>query len=127
MEYLDSIDGLKRESAGSGRSYVITCPESEDLAKKIIEGLPEDRELMFYDKSHESPSEPGAYVMVRTFSMRYICSLGNHGWATGWRRRGKNSLVEYLGRTLSTSGGLWLNPCDPAKAQKILRLPGRAP
>lgn len=120
MEYLDSIDGLQRESGGSGQTYTIVCPESESLARTIIEAIPEDRELMFYDKFRWSPSDPGAYVSVRNLSKVYICRIGNHGWSTSWRRRSKDSLVKYLGRRLSTSGSVWLDPCDPADTQKIL-------
>ena len=58
--------------------------------------LPAKHELRFYDASHPSPSDPGAYVHIRRQSDGYEMFKGNHGWSSGWKVKTAESLITYM-------------------------------
>lgn len=114
MEYLDGMDGLRRDQdVNENVVYKILDPGSEGLAERVITELPPDRELSFYDKRYPSPSDPGAYITAWRYADVYFYRRGNHGWSTGWKTMSRRRLIRYLGRCLPESGELSLHPFTP--------------
>ncbi len=95
-EYLDEMEGLKREASPYLCHYVVDDPLHTGLAERIVALLPADRQLGFYDPFYPSPSDPGAFIAVRQFDGAYVYSYGNHGWHCGWQRQSKEFLIQYL-------------------------------
>jgi hypothetical protein len=128
MEYLDGLSGLQKEPDVNSRvTYKIIAPGAEGLAERVITELPLDRELLFYDKSYPSPSDPGAYIMVRRYADAYFCQRANHGWSTGWTTMSRRRLIRYLGGCLPESGELQLTPFTEIhrKPPRLIRLRAR--
>ncbi|WP_420629218.1 nitroreductase/quinone reductase family protein [Candidatus Leptofilum sp.] len=68
----------------------------EKTVRATLDGLPEMHELRFYDASHPSPSDPGAYVQIRRRGEGYELFKGNHGWSSGWKPETAASILTYM-------------------------------
>ena len=118
MEDPSPVSPLRRAQVGE-LSYavgdLVVSHEAAGLAERVIDGLPEERELTFYDKSYPSPGDPGAYVAVRTFAGKYFYRLANYGWTGRWKRETKENLVQLLDRSLPGNDFLTLRACVAGK------------
>ncbi|WP_420641077.1 nitroreductase/quinone reductase family protein [Candidatus Leptofilum sp.] len=68
----------------------------EKTVRATLRALPEKHELRFYDASHSSPSDPGAYVQIRRHGEVYEMFKGNHGWSSGWKPETAASILTYM-------------------------------
>ena len=68
----------------------------ETTIHATLQSLPPKHELRFYDASHPSPSDPGAYVHIRRRGEGYEMFKGNHGWSSGWKVQTAESLLTYM-------------------------------
>jgi hypothetical protein len=114
MEYLDEVSALQRVPE-SEVEYKVVDPGAAGLADRLIGLLPEGRELTFYDASYPSPSDPGAYVSVRTFGDNLFFRRANTHWYSRWKKERRERLLEYLERSLPASEFVTLRPCAPGK------------
>lgn len=82
----------------SGNAFVFNEDAGEETFRLLVENIPSQTEVGFYDKKHSSPSDPGAYVIFMRFDDHYILRRANHGWSSGWKPIGAEKLVAYLSR-----------------------------
>lgn len=62
---------------------------------ELLEWLPRDCEISFYDQFFPSPTDPGAYVSVQRENDRFAYLMGNHAWSDKWRLQSKELLAAY--------------------------------
>lgn len=62
----------------------------------LLEWLPEDRELSFFDQYFPSISDPGAYVSIRRRGALFSHFMGNHGWSRDWSLQSPELLARWL-------------------------------
>jgi hypothetical protein len=71
---------------------------NEQTILQLVDEIPPELEVVFYDKDFPSRSDPGAYVTFRRFNSQYIMQRGNHGWSTNWEPITVGNLVDYLSK-----------------------------
>jgi hypothetical protein len=105
--YHEQVNSVEDLVQGSPLIEVLFVDERHDheidlahLPEKTIQAtlhtLPDKHELRFYDASHPSPSDPGAYVHIRRQGAGYALFKGNHGWSSGWKPETAESLLAYM-------------------------------
>ena len=62
----------------------------------LIEGLPREWRLTFFDPDYPSESDPGAYVTVTRQGNRYRLRHANHGWTGFWQEQSVEDVAQYL-------------------------------
>lgn len=78
--YPHSIPGLlpRTESA-----FWLSSGISELSLRRLVDELPPDHSLTFYDPTYPSPTDPGAFVtLTRSPDGSFLCKRANHGWHT---------------------------------------------
>lgn len=76
--------------------YAISPDLSFENALGLIEWLPHDCELNFYDRFYPSNSDPGAYI---SFCKRFgvlTYRMGNHGWSSETEKQSAELLAAWL-------------------------------
>ena len=62
----------------------------------LIEWLPDNCELSFYDQYYPSNSDPGAYISVRKRFGDVTYQMGNHGWSSDRMKQSTDLLAAWL-------------------------------
>ena len=72
-EFLDHIQGLVRDSDSNygTQKYTFAVEDvPERVVAQIVSGLPDNRQISFFDPVYPSRSDSGAYVSVRRLGSR---------------------------------------------------------
>ncbi|MGZ9222429.1 MAG: hypothetical protein ACXW4Q_09990 [Anaerolineales bacterium] len=77
-------------------SFALNADADENTIKSLINDIPSQKVVMFFDKDHPSPSDPGAYVEFMRVDNQYIMKRSNHGWSSRWRVVHNEELENYL-------------------------------
>ena len=94
---------------------MVDDPGGVGLAERVIDHLPEDRELTFFDESGYNPRDFGVEVVVRAYDGEYYYQLVGYGSSRRWKRESRENLIAYLARSLHENDALTLRPCVPGK------------
>ena len=87
------IPGITGESI---KKFMFNKDANEQTMVQLVNEIPPQTELVFYDKDYPSPSDPGAFVSFRRFNDQYIMQRSNHGWSNKWETITVESLAGYL-------------------------------
>lgn len=85
---------IRQESDGLivvGHSYT-----NIDDIMTLLDWLPEDRQLEFYDQFYPSMSDPGAYVCVQKMGDAFIHQVANHGWSSEWNKNSLELIAQWI-------------------------------
>lgn len=74
----------------------IDANTTKEQIKLFLETLPKNFEISFFDFFHPQLSDPGAYISVQANGSSFLYMLGNHGWASCWKRINKSKLIDYI-------------------------------
>ena len=69
---------------------------TKEQIKLFLETLPKNFEISFFDFFYPQLSDPGAYISVQANGSSFLYMLGNHGWASCWKRINKSKLIDYI-------------------------------
>lgn len=75
-------------------------------AVALVANIGEGKRLWFYDQQYDSPSDPGAFVLLLRTEGKLLAEWRNHGWSTDWLPLTEEQATSYLWacRKESTSG-----------------------
>ena len=93
--YPFNISGVTRRD---NSRFALNENTNEDTLRQIIENIPPKTSVMFFDKNHRSPSDPGAYVSFMRVNENYLMNYSNHGWSTKWKITNLDRLQSYLSK-----------------------------
>ena len=89
-----------------GSQFVFSDDANEQTIRRLVEEIPPQTRVGFYDKDYSSPSDPGAYVMFMRVKDQYIMQRANHGWSSKWKPTDSEKLVRYLSKCEKYNYGL---------------------
>lgn len=94
---LPTIPGFQPINESNTKCGLVMDPQLTFVsAMNLLEWLPEDWELQFYDRYYPSMSDPGAYVSIRKKFGVYSYRLGNHGWSSDTLKQSPQLLAAWL-------------------------------
>ncbi len=112
------LDGVYLDRGGKlDRFRWVKEPTTEELSQlthtiatrdnfvSLLQWLPPNYKLQFYDQYYPSMSDPGAYVTVFRKDNLFIYKLGNHGWSGEWSRQSVELLASWLFLNLEKKDG----------------------
>ena len=82
----------------SGNKFVFDNDANEETFRLLVDDIPPQTRVGFYDKNYPSPSDPGAYVIFMRLENQYIHQHANHGWSSKWKPISIEKLVAYLSK-----------------------------
>jgi len=85
-------------TAKSGNNFVFNNDADEETFRHLINDIPFQMKVGFYDKRYPSRSDPGAYVIFMQLNNQYIFQRANHGWSSKWKPISVEKLVKYLSK-----------------------------
>jgi hypothetical protein len=88
-----TISGITGKIPGK---FAFTEEANEQTMRQLVDDLPPEVTVGFYDKDYPSPSDPGAFVLFQRDNDKYIKQQANHGWSTQWESVTVEGLVAYL-------------------------------
>ena len=101
--YPVNITGITGKSMGK---FVFNKDANEQTMRQIVDEIPPQITVGFYDKNYPSPSDPGAYVLFKRDNDQYMMQRANHGWSSKWESIPVESLVGYLSQCSNYNMGL---------------------
>jgi len=90
----------------SHNQFVFNKNANEQTIKQLVEQIPPQMTVTFYDKRYPSPSDPGAYVTFKRNGAQYAMNRGNHGWSSRWEVTSIERLVRYFLQCLEYNMGM---------------------
>jgi len=100
--YPKNISGIIEKPGGK---FIFSNNANEQTVRQLVEQIPPQITVMFYDKDYPSPSDPGAFVFFKRIETQYTMQRGNHGWLNKWETTSIESLVVYLLQCLNYNMG----------------------
>jgi hypothetical protein len=91
--YPFDISGITEKPGGK---FIFNNDVNEQTIRQLVEKIPIQITVSFYDKSYPSPSDPGAYVLFKRDENQYVMQRANHGWSSKWEKTSIEGLVNYL-------------------------------
>lgn len=98
-----NITGITGASRGN---FVFNQDTNEQTMRQLVDELPPQFTVGFYDKKYPSPSDPGAFVLFKRENDQLIMQRANHGWSSKWEPVTAESLVGYLSECSTYNMGL---------------------
>lgn len=95
----------------------LSGPDAASLLT-LLEWLPVERELSFWDSFYPKLTDPGAGVSIQSDHGRFVHKLGNHGWTSGWNLQSPEVLAAWI--ILNLNAPL---PHEPLAALHLTRMP----
>lgn len=113
---LPGITVMHSDNTGS-ITIALNTEASENTIKDLINEIPNQTSVMFYDKDYPSPSDPGAFVSFVRVDNQYMMERSNHGWSKKWKAIPKEELENYLQKcsSIHKMGGKSFEPIHITK------------
>lgn len=93
---LPQIENLTAAQAADSLELSVSATAVVDNSLALLDWLPEEFELIFYDQFYPGMSDPGAYVTAQRKGSNFIYMLGNHGWSSDWSKQSPELLAAWL-------------------------------
>jgi hypothetical protein len=87
------IPGITGESM---KKFMFDKIADRQTMMQLVDKLPPEMYVVFYDQNYPSPSDPGAFVKFKRNNDQYTMQSSNHGWSKNWETVTAESLVDYL-------------------------------
>jgi len=98
-----NISGITGASNGN---FVFNKDTNEQTMRQLVDEIPPQITVGFYDKNYPSPSDPRAFVLFKRNNDQFIMQRANHGWSSKWEPITVESLVGYLSQCSNYNMGL---------------------
>ena len=97
-----NIPGITGET---GNKFVFNDDANKETFRLLVEDIPPQTRVGFYDRKYSSPSDPGAYVIFMKLDEQYVFQRTNHGWSSRWKPISVEKLLAYLSRCAKYNHG----------------------
>jgi len=114
------------------QGFALSKDANEITLRQLIQNIPPQTKVMFFDKSFPSPSDPGAYVSFMRVNNQYVANRSNHGWSSKWSVIDVGKLENYflkcssihrLGMFKSFEKILFFHHAEPPSSEQLSPLP----